>query len=141
MVLIRKDLCFENIIVPLNFANIILKARNRKNGSSFQAGCSNNILFLKTKDLILFCRVIDGEFPDDSQVISNDYLRICMVDRSRLSRAIRRIISMSGKNYKMKFEFWPSSFTLSFYTPDLGQEAKNYFKKLFSVGKKCENQS
>jgi len=120
MAVVRRKLGFDNIIIPLDFVNIILKARNRKDGNTFQAGCSNNIFFLKTRDLILFGRLIDGEFPDYSQVIPNDSLRYVSVDKSKLSQAIKRIILMSGKNYQMKFEFWPSSLILSSCTPDLG---------------------
>jgi DNA polymerase-3 subunit beta len=120
MAVVRRKLGFDNIIIPLDFVNIILKARNRKDGCAFQAGCSNNIFFLKTRDLILFGRLIDGEFPDYSQVIPNDSLRYASVDKSKLSQAIKRIMLMSGKNYQMKFEFWQSSLVLSSCTPDLG---------------------
>jgi DNA polymerase-3 subunit beta len=120
MAVIKKNLGLDNIIIPLDFVNIILKARNRKDGNTLQAGCSNNIFFLKTKDLILFGRLIDGEFPDYSQVIPNDSLRYASIPRKILSQAIKRIMLMSGKHYQMKFEFKARSLSLSSATPDLG---------------------
>jgi len=120
MAVIRKSLGFDNIIVPLDFTNLISKTRNREDGMTFQAGCSNNTIFLKSEDLMIFGRLIDGEFPDYSQVIPNDSLRYASVGRSKLSQAIKRIMLMSGKNYQMRFEFWPFSLILSSCTPDLG---------------------
>ena len=143
MAVIKRKLCFDNIIIPLDFVNIILKTRNRKDGSAFQAGCSNNIFFLKTKDLILFGRLIDGEFPEYSQVIPSDSQRYVFIGRKGLIQAIKRIMLMSGKNYQMKFEFKPCSLTISSATPDLGdatEEMKVEYRskvddgELFSVG-------
>jgi DNA polymerase-3 subunit beta len=120
MGVIRENLGFNNILIPLDFVNVMLKIGNRGDGNSFRVACSNNIIFLKSEYLILFGRLIDAEFPDYSQVIPNDSLRFVSVDRSKLSQAIKRIMLMSGKNYQMKFEFWPSSLILSSCTPDLG---------------------
>ncbi len=120
MAVIRRKLGFDNILVPLDFVSIILKLRNREDGDTFQAGCSKNIMFLKSGDLMIFGRLIDGEFPDYSQVIPNGSLRHASIPRKILAQAIKRIMLMSGKNYQMKFEFWPHSLILSSVTPDLG---------------------
>jgi|GEM_PF-489943 len=120
MAIIRNGFGFDNLLVPLDFVNIILKAGNRKDGSEFQACCSNNVFFLKTKDLILFGRLIDGAFPDYSQVIPKDNSRYALIERKPLIEAIKRIMLMAGKNYEMKFQFWPFSLVLSSCSPDLG---------------------
>lgn len=124
MAVIRRKLGFDNIIVPLDFVNMILKTRGRKDGATFQAGCSNSTIFLKSEDLVIFGRLIDGEFPDYSQVIPKDLTRYASVERSKLSQAIKRIMLMSGKNFQMKFEFRPFSLVLSSCTPDLGDASE-----------------
>jgi DNA polymerase-3 subunit beta len=124
MGVIRKDLGFANILVPLDFVNLILKTKHKENGNSFWVGCFKNIMFIKSENLIRFGRLIDGEFPDYTQVIPNDTPRYTTIDRLRLSQAIKRIMLMSGKNYQMKFEFWPHSLTLSSCSPDLGDASE-----------------
>jgi DNA polymerase-3 subunit beta len=124
MSVIKKNLGFDNILIPLDFVNIILKARNRKDGNTFQVGCSNNIFFLKSEDLVIFGRLIDGEFPDYAQVIPNDSSRYALIERKGLIQAIKRIMLMSGKNYQMRFEFSPLSLNLSSITPDLGDASE-----------------
>ena len=81
-------------------------------------------MFIKSENLIRFGRLIDGEFPDYSQVIPNGAPRYATVDRLRLFQAIKRIMLMSGKNYQMKFEFWPHSLTLSSCSPELGDASE-----------------
>ncbi len=124
MAVIRRKLGFNNILVPLDFVNMILKLRNRDNGNTFQAGCFKNVIFIKSDDLMLFGRLIDGEFPDYSQVIPGDSTRYALMERKGLIQAIKRIMLMSGKNYEMKFEFKPCSLTLSSFTPDLGDASE-----------------
>ncbi len=123
MAVIRKKLGFDNIIIPLDFVNLIMRTRNRDE-RKFKAGCVNNMLFLKCEDLIQFGRLIDGEFPDYAQVIPNDSSRYALMERKGLIQAIKRIMLMSGKNYEMKFEFNPYSLTISSFTPDLGDASE-----------------
>jgi DNA polymerase-3 subunit beta len=124
MAIIRNEFGFDNLLVPLDFVNIILKARNRKDGGEFQVGCSNNVFFLKTRDLILFGRLIDGAFPDYSQVIPKENSRYALIERKPLIEAIKRIMLMTGKNYEMKFQFWPFSLVLSSCSPELGDASE-----------------
>jgi len=120
MAVIRRRLGFNNILVPLDFASMILKLRSRGNGNTFHAACFNNLIFIKSADLTLFGRLIDGEFPDYAQVIPHDPSRHALVERKGLIQAIKRILLMSGKNCEMKLEFQPHSLTLSSFMPDLG---------------------
>ena len=124
MAVIRRKLGFNNILVPLDFVNLILKLRNRDDGNTFQAGCSKNMIFIKSEDLILFGRLIDAEFPDYSQVIPHDSSRYALMERKGLIQAIKRNMLMSGKNYEMKFEFNPCCLIISSFTPDLGDASE-----------------
>jgi len=119
MAVIRRKLGFDNIIIPIDFVNMVLKTKNRDE-RAFKAGCFNNVFFLESEDLNLFGRLIDGEFPDYSHVIPNDCLRYASAEKAKLFHAIKRIMLMSGKNYEMRFEFQPCSLVLSSFTPDLG---------------------
>ncbi len=124
MAVIRRKLGFDNILVPLDFINLILKLRNRDNGNTFQAGCFKNVIFIKSDDLMLFGRLIDAEFPDYSHVIPNDFSKYALMERRGLIQAIKRIMLMSGKNCEMRFEFWPHSLILSSCSLDLGDASE-----------------
>ncbi len=134
MGVIRKNLGFDNVLVPLDFVNLILRTRNKENGNSFRVGCFKNVMFIKSENLIRFGRLIDGEFPDYSQVIPNGVPRYATVDRLKLFQAIKRIMLMSGKNYLMKFEFWPHSLTLLSCTPEFGDASEEIEAEFMSNG-------
>jgi DNA polymerase-3 subunit beta len=134
MGVIRKNLGFDNILVPLDFVNLILKKNHKENGNSFQVGCFQNIMFIKSENLTRFGRLIDGEFPDYSQVIPNGAPRSATVDRLKLFQAIKRIMLMSGKNYQMRFEFWPHSLILSSFSQELGDASEEIEAEYNSEG-------
>jgi len=123
MAVIRRKLGFDNIIIPLDFVNMVLKTKNRDE-RAFKAGCFNNVFFLESEGLNLFGRLIDGEFPDYSHVIPDNSSRFTLIERKGLIQSIKRIMLMSGKNYEMRFEFQPCSLVLSSFTPDLGNAAE-----------------
>lgn len=134
MGVIRKNLGFDNILIPLDFANLILKTKYKENGNSFRAGCFNSTMFIKSENLIRFGRLIDGEFPDYGQVIPNGVPRHATIDRLKLFQAIKRIMLMTGMNHQMKFEFWPHSLTLSSCSPDLGDASEEIEAQFTSNG-------
>jgi DNA polymerase-3 subunit beta len=134
MGMIRKNLGFDNILIPLEFVNLILKMKHKENGNSFQAGCFKNIMFIKSENLIRFGRLIDGEFPDYGQVIPDGVPRHATVARLRLFQAIKRIMLMSGKNYQLRFEFWPHSLALSSCSPELGDASEEIEAQFTSNG-------
>jgi DNA polymerase-3 subunit beta len=120
MGIIRKNLGFDKILIPLEFVNLVLKTRNREGGICFKGGCFKNTIFIKAGGLLFFGRLIDGEFPNYSQVIPNDSPRKALIEKLRLYQAVKRIMLMSGKDYQMRFEFNPCSLILSSFSPDLG---------------------
>ncbi len=91
-------------------------------------------MFIKSENLTRFGRLIDGEFPDYVQVIPNGTPKYATVDRLKLFQAIKRIMLMSGKNYLMKFEFWPHSLTLLSCTPEFGDASEEIEAEFMSNG-------
>lgn len=115
---------FDNILVPLDFVSLVLKLKEPENKNTFWAGCSGNIILLKSECLTLFTRLIDEEFPDYSQAIPRDSTRAVRIERKSLMQALKRIMLMGGKDYQMRVEFHPSSLILSSCTPQLGNASE-----------------
>ncbi|WAC06770.1 MAG: DNA polymerase III subunit beta [Thermodesulfobacteriota bacterium] len=124
MAVLRRNLGFNDVLVPLEFISLILKLKNRENGNTFQAGCSNNIIIIRSEGLSLFSRLIDAEFPDYSKAIPDNHSRYALMQRKDLMQALKRIMLMSGKDYSVRFEFNPSSLFLSSFNPNLGDASE-----------------
>lgn len=124
MAVVRMNLGFNHILVPLDFVSLVLKLKDRGDGNTFQAGCSDSVIIMKSEGLTIFSRLIDAEFPDYSQAIPNDSIRSALMERKDLIQAIKRIMLMSGKEYQMKFEFNSCSLILSSFTPNLGDASE-----------------
>jgi len=120
MAVVKRDYPFRGMIVSSDFINLTLKAKNREELNAFEAGYSENKICLRTDDLILYGRILEGEFPDYSSVIPDYHQRKASMDKTKLSRAIKRIMLMSEKNFQVKLDFRPYSLILSSFTPDLG---------------------
>lgn len=120
LAMVKKGNSFGGLIVPSDFINLILKVKNKKESTTFKAGYSENKIFIKSEDLILYSRLLEGNFPDYPQVIPNYSQRKALMEKAKLSQAIKRTMLMSEKNFQVKFEFRPYSLTLSSFTPDLG---------------------
>jgi len=124
MAVIRMKLGFDNILVPLDFVSLVLKLKDRENGNTFQTGCSENVILLKSEGLTIFTRLIDAEFPDYSKAIPDNLSRYALIPRKDLIQALKRIMLMSGKDYSVKFEFNPGALILSSFTPNLGDASE-----------------
>jgi len=124
MAIMRRNLGVKNVLVPLDFISLILKLKNREDENTFQAGCSNNLIIIRSEGLTLFTRLIDAEFPDYSKAIPDYSSRYALMPKKNLIQALKRIMLMSGKDYSVKFEFNPSSLILSSFTPNLGDASE-----------------
>jgi DNA polymerase-3 subunit beta len=120
MAVVKRDYPFGGMIVSSDFINLTLKAKNRKELNVFDAGYSENKICLRTDDLILYGRLLEGEFPDYLRVIPNYSPRQASMERVKLYQAIKKTMLMSEKNFQVKFKFNPSSLIISSFIPDLG---------------------
>jgi len=124
MAVMRRNLGFNDVLVPLDFISLILKLKSIENGNSFQAGCSDNLIFIRSEKLTIFSRLIDAEFPDYSKAIPDNLSRYALIPRKDLIQALKRIMLMSGKGSAVKFEFNSGALILSSFTPTLGDASE-----------------
>jgi DNA polymerase-3 subunit beta len=110
----------KNTLVPSEFVNTILRLR-RNGNQSYSLSRSDSTIFICSEDLIIHCRLIDGEFPDYEQVIPQTYERTAIMGRHKLYHAIKRITLMSDKSNQIRFEFNGDRVLLTSANPDAGE--------------------
>ncbi len=108
------------IIIPIKTIQEL--ARNlRDNGDVSLVVGQNQVLF-DFKDSIIISRLIEGEFPDYSQVVPPAAESKISVNREQFLLAIRRAALLATPDYQaVKFEVFSSKMVVSKSTPDVGE--------------------
>ncbi|MFT5679524.1 MAG: DNA polymerase-3 subunit beta [Myxococcota bacterium] len=77
---------------------------------------------LKTDDLTLMIRLVDGEFPDYRRVLPDNSQRRVTVSREHFTNALKRVaIVASDRNHSVRFAFESDRMVLSARNVDLGE--------------------
>lgn len=77
---------------------------------------------LKTRNAVLFSRLIDGNFPDYEAVVPPDRDRKVVIDREPLFAAIRKVSLMTtDKTRVVRFDFAKNKLVLFTRTQDVGE--------------------
>jgi DNA polymerase-3 subunit beta len=81
----------------------------------------NQILF-KKGDLVLFSRLMEGNYPNYSQVIPKGNDKMVSLKKWDLERAIRRVAILSKeKTHAVRFSFEKGKLVLSTQSPEMGE--------------------
>lgn len=80
----------------------------------------NQIVFV-LGDVILSSRLIDGQFPNDRQLIPEGFEHELRIAGSELRDVVRRISLLAQKNAPLRLAFAPGELTVSAQTPDIGE--------------------
>jgi DNA polymerase-3 subunit beta len=110
----------RDALVPSEFVNTILRLR-RNGNQTYRLSRSDSTIFIRSEDLIIHCRLIDGEFPDYGQVIPQSHERTATMDKLKLYHAIKRITLMTDKSNQIRFEFSEGRVLLTSANPDAGE--------------------
>lgn len=89
--------------------------------------------------MMLFSRLLEGDFPDYRQVLPGSRLRRAIVPRDNLVRALDRMqLTASDKTYAVRFQFSDRLLTVSSSSPDQGKSRETVAIELqgepFEVG-------
>jgi DNA polymerase-3 subunit beta len=108
------------ILVPRKALDEILRLEGGEDGT-VRFGVSDNQLFFEAGDRRLLARMIDVNFPNYMEVISQNNDRRVMVDRERLLSTIKRISLVANERTRaVRFDFAPGKLTVSSTNPELG---------------------
>jgi DNA polymerase-3 subunit beta len=72
-------------------------------------------------DVVLSSRLIDGQFPNDRQLIPDAFEHELRISGPELRDVVRRISLLAQKNAPLRLAFAPGELTVSAQTPDIGE--------------------
>ncbi|MES2504522.1 MAG: DNA polymerase III subunit beta [Myxococcota bacterium] len=88
----------------------------------FELGFSHHQAVLKTEDVLLTMRLIDGKFPDYKQVIPKLSDKIFRATRADFVASLKRVsVLTSDKNQSVKLSLKPGELTVSCVNPEAGE--------------------
>jgi DNA polymerase-3 subunit beta len=115
------DFLDKGIIVPRKGVAEIRKLCDETEGS-IEMGLGEGFLLVRRPGLLLSSRLIDGEFPSYQQVIPADFRLRLLVDRERITHALRRISLLTHERSRgFRFAVEDGQIELSASNPDLGE--------------------
>ena len=136
---IKEDLKLsKGVIVPKKGVWEIKKMLDGIEGS-FSLQLSDKTVSVSTKDAMLICRLVDGQFPPYEQVISKDCNRIVSLDRKQFIQSLKRAMLVANERSKgVKFTISPGNLDISSSNPDIGEAKEEltcvYKGETFEVG-------
>ena len=80
----------------------------------------NQIVFV-LGEVILSSRLIDGQFPNDRQLVPESFEHELRISGGELRDVVRRISLLAQKNAPLRLAFAPGELTVSAQTPDIGE--------------------
>ena len=111
----------KGIIVPRKGVSEIRKLCDESD-TVVELGLGEGFLIVRRPGLLLSSRLIDGEFPNYRQVMPSDFRIRLVVDRERLSHALRRIALLTHERSRgFRFALEKGEIELSASNPDLGE--------------------
>lgn len=117
-----KELSFtRGVIIPKKGLNELKRILEEGEGI-YQIGFDNSNVIIKKEKLVLFIRLIDGEYPDYEQVIPADSKKKITVDRESFLSSLKRISLMSSEKSKaVKLIAKKNTLEISTSNPELGE--------------------
>jgi DNA polymerase-3 subunit beta len=80
----------------------------------------NQVLFEMGRS-VLSSRLIDGQFPNYSQLLPDSFEHELKIGGAELTDVVRRISLLAQKNAPLRLAFAPGELTVSAQTPDVGE--------------------
>lgn len=135
-----SQLDFEGkVIVPRRGLVEVKKILDAEGEKEVSISISGGFFMLETDSFRLAMRLIDGEYPDYSQVIPKEKGSIAEIKGSSFAGALRRVVLMATDQEKCaKITFEPGSMRISSQSPEIGDANEaleiNYSGESFTVG-------
>jgi DNA polymerase-3 subunit beta len=111
----------KGIIVPRKGMSEIRKLCDETEGP-VEMGLEEGFLMVRRSDLLLTCRLIDGEFPNYDQVIPKDQRIRLVLDRERFVHSVRRMALVAherSRGFRLTLQEGEAELFTS--NPDLGE--------------------
>lgn len=80
----------------------------------------NQVVFV-IGSVVLSSRLIDGQFPNDRQLVPETFEHELRISAPELRDVVRRVSLLAQKNAPIRLAFNPGELTVSAQTPDIGE--------------------
>ncbi|OGQ35421.1 MAG: DNA polymerase III subunit beta [Deltaproteobacteria bacterium RIFCSPHIGHO2_12_FULL_43_9] len=111
----------KGVILPKKGLHELKKLLEEDQGD-FEIAIEENHAIFKKEPLVLFMRLIDGEYPDCKQVIPKNNKKRIVVKREEFLHSLKRISLLSNEKSKgVKFSIQPGMMKISSNHPELGE--------------------
>lgn len=99
-----------------------LRKLSEKGQGNLQFGIKGNQVVAEYAGMTVVMRLVDGTFPDYSQVIPKEVLKRVRLNREGFIESLRRIALVSNdKSHSVRVELSPGNLRISSQNPDLGE--------------------
>lgn len=121
-----KDFSFAGrVIVPRKGLSEMRKILDSGGENEVGAAINEGFFVLEAWNFKIAIRLIDGEYPDYSQVIPSERGQLVLVDNAELVQALRRVMLMVTDREKcVKMHFSPGVLRISSSSPELGEASE-----------------
>ncbi|MFC2074945.1 DNA polymerase III subunit beta [Bdellovibrionota bacterium] len=99
-----------------------LKKLLEQDQRSFKVAIDENHAIFRQDPVVIFMRLIDGDYPDCKQVIPRNNKKKVIINRDEFLHSLRRISLLSNEKSKgVKFSIQPGTMKISSNHPELGE--------------------
>ncbi len=126
-----------NIIVPQKALNELKKLLTGL--EDVEVAATDQYVFFRTKEWILMSRLLEGAFPDYTQVIPKEFSREIEVEKKEFLDAVKRVSAViEGDTKPLKLTLKPGTLELKSASPEYGEAIDeltiDYNDEEFSIG-------
>ncbi len=112
------------LIIPKKGLNEVAKFLSSEGVVSI--GIMNNYFIVKKDAEIIIIRLLEGEFPEYSDIIKKEDVHDIVIDRNRITMLLKRMSILSSENYKgAVFDFNENRLLVSATNPEIGESKED----------------
>jgi DNA polymerase III subunit beta len=113
-----------SVIVPPKALEMVDKLLDKD--SQAEVIIDRNHLGIRSNNIIIFSRLIEGNYPNYEQVIPFYNEKIALIDTGRLNEALRRMLILANNvTHRLRLKFEDNSLNISVRTEELGEGEEN----------------
>lgn len=110
------------VIIPRKGLAELKRLLDEDDTGEFEIAFDGNSGIARKENVVLFIRLIEGEFPNYQQVIPRNVSQQVIINRDELIQAIRRVALLSAeRSHAIRMDLNEGRLTLSSNNPDLGE--------------------
>ena len=110
-----------DVNIPARALQELARLASHAEDAGLTVSVRQNQVVFTLGDVVLSSRLIDGQFPNDRQLIPDAFEHELRISGPELRDVVRRISLLAQKNAPLRLAFAPGELTVSAQTPDIGE--------------------